>query len=224
MQSFKPFKGIFWNCNGIMWDDKPSLLANVFQQLDFDIMCIVELQMRQGSNEDLSPLSRQTVYHKERLGSVKKGGGLLTIVKPGLNHLRWEPPLPMFPYLDAEREWILIHEMNKKLALCSVYMAAEVVGGNFLSWNNDLYAMLSSELSFLRDDGYICVLMGDFNGHIGNDLYGITGNHIHINDNGRLVRNFATDNNLTLVNANQRRCDSLFTRRGYMSNSVLDLI
>ena len=53
-------------------------------------------------------------------------------------------------------------------------MAAEVVDGNFLSWNNDLYAMLSSELSFLRDDGYICVLMGDFNEHIGNDFYGIT--------------------------------------------------
>ena len=113
MQSFKPFKGIFWNCNGIMRDDKPSLLANVFQQLDLDIMCIIETHMRQGSNEDLSPLSRHTVYHKERLGSAKNGGGLLTIVKPGLNHLRWEPPLPMFPYLDAEREWILIHEMNK---------------------------------------------------------------------------------------------------------------
>ena len=114
--------------------------------------------------------------------------------------------------------------MNKKLAICSVYMAAEVVGGTILSWNNDLYAMLSSELSFLRDDGYICVLMGDFNGHIGNDLYGITGNHIHINDNGRLVRNFVSDNSLTLVNADQRRCDGLFMRRGHMSNSVLDLI
>ena len=126
----------------------------------------------------------------------------------------------MFPYLDAEREWILIHEMNKKLAICSVYMAAEVVGATFLSWNNDLYAMLSSELSFLRDDGYICVLMGDFNGHIGNDSYGITGNHSHINDNGRLVRNFVTDNRLTLVNADQRRCNGLFTRRGHMSFSI----
>ena len=103
-------------------------------------------------------------------------------------------------------------------------MAAEVVGATFLSWNNDLYAMLSSELSFLRDDGDICVLMGDFNGHIGNNLYGITGNHSHINDNGRLVRNFVTDNSLTLVNADQRRCNGLFTRRGHMSNSVLDLI
>ena len=124
MQNSNPFKGIFWNCNGIMRDDNPSLLANVFQQLELDIMCIVETHMRQGSNEDLSPLNRHTVYHKERLGTAKKGGGLITIVKPGLNHLRWEPPLPMFPYLDAERDWILIHENSKKLAFCSVYMAA----------------------------------------------------------------------------------------------------
>ena len=84
----------------------------------------------------------------------------------------------MFQYLDAERDWILIHENSKNLALCSVYMAAEVVGGNFLSWNNDLYAMLTVELSFLRDDGY----MGDFNGHVGNNLHGIGGNHKHINN------------------------------------------
>ena len=91
-------------------------------------------------------------------------------------------------------------------------MAAEVVDGNFLSWNNDFYAMLTAELSFLRDDGYVCVLMGDFNGHVGNNLHGINGNHSHINDNGRLVRSFITDNTLTLVDADLLRCDGLFTR------------
>ena len=33
----------------------------------------------------------------------KWGGGKLMIVKKGLNHIRWEPVLVMFLYLDAER-------------------------------------------------------------------------------------------------------------------------
>ena len=89
------------------------------------------------------------------------GVGLITIVKPGLNHLRWEPPLPMHHYLDAERDWVLIHENSKKLAFCSIYMAAEIADSGFLVWNNDLYAMITAELSLLRDDGYLCIFLGD---------------------------------------------------------------
>ena len=32
----------------------------------------------------------------------------------------------MHPYLDAEREWIIVHENGKKLAFFSIYLAAEV--------------------------------------------------------------------------------------------------
>ena len=45
----------------------------------------------------------------------KWGGGKLMIVKKGLNHIRWEPVLVMFLYLDAER-----HETESKIAICSV--------------------------------------------------------------------------------------------------------
>ena len=55
----------------------------------------------------------------------------MTIVTPGLNHSRWDPGLVMFPYLDAERAWILIHERNSKIAVCAVYCSAEVLDGNF---------------------------------------------------------------------------------------------
>ena len=72
--------------------------------------------MQQGSNEDLSSLNRHGVYLKERLGTEKKGCGLITIVKPDINQLRWEPPLSMHPFLDAERDWVLVHESCKKQA------------------------------------------------------------------------------------------------------------
>ena len=80
-------------------------------------------------------------------------------------------------------------------------MAAEVKDTGFLVWNNDLYAMKTAELSLLRDDSYY----RDFNGHIGNDLNRIVGNHRDINNNGTLVRNFVANNNLTVVNADTER-------------------
>ena len=38
----------------------------------------------------------------ERLGKEKRVGGILTIIKPGLNHSWYEPPLPLYLYLDNE--------------------------------------------------------------------------------------------------------------------------
>ena len=97
---------------------------------------------------------------KERLGTEKKGGGILTLIKPGLNHLRYEPLLPMYPYLDNEQEWILIHENDSNVAVCLVYLAAEVGGDNFQVWNAELCAMLQSEITILREDRYTCSLVG----------------------------------------------------------------
>ena len=48
--------------------------------------------------------------------------------------------------------------------------------------------------------GYTCSLAGDFNGHIRADSQGIPGNSLDINSNGRLIRNFVSDNGLRIVN------------------------
>ena len=61
----------------------------------------------------------------------------------------------MYPYLDNEREWILIHENNSNVAICFVYLAAEVGGDNFHVWTAELCAMLQAEITTLREDGYI---------------------------------------------------------------------
>jgi hypothetical protein len=124
-----------WNCNGLMRDAKPLQIAEVFNEYKIDIMCISETHLRVGANEDLSCLSNHTLYFKERERLAKKGGGLLTIVKRGVNHSRYSPPLPLFPYLDSESEWILIHEANAQIALCFVYCAAEIGGEEFKTRN-----------------------------------------------------------------------------------------
>ena len=124
-----------------------------------DIMNISETHLRVGANGDLSSLSNHTLYFKEREGRAKKGGGMLTIVKQGVNHSRYSPPLPLFPYLDSEREWIPIHEANAQITVCFVYFAVEIGGEDFKTWNRELMAMIQTELYTLKEQGY-CVFIG----------------------------------------------------------------
>ena len=92
-----------WNCNGLIRDTKQDMIMEVMDDENIHVLCVSETHLRQGSNDNLSSLDKFTWYSKERLGKEKKGGGILTILKPGLNHSRYEPPLPMYPYLDNER-------------------------------------------------------------------------------------------------------------------------
>ena len=94
---------------------------------------------------DLSAFKHFTLYSKERAYGRIKGGGLMTFVRPGLNHSRWDPGLVMFPYLDAERAWVLIH-----IAMCAVYCAAEVADGHFKAWNYNLFAMIKQEIQVIK--------------------------------------------------------------------------
>ena len=98
------------------------------------------------------------------------------------------------------------------MAVCSIYCAAEVHGSSYDMWNFDLYAMVSSEMGTIRNEGYECLIIGDFNGHIGCDAQGIPGNNPDINHNGTLVRDFIHYTGLNLVNSDQARCSGVFTR------------
>ena len=93
----------------------------------------------------------------------------------------------MFPYLDNEQEWIPFQKNNINVAICFLYLAAEVGEENFPVWNAELYAMLQTEITALREDGDTCSLARDFNGHIGAESQGIPGNNNNINSNERLI-------------------------------------
>ena len=97
-----------WNCNGLIRDNKQDMIVDVMNDNNIHELGVSETHLRQGSNDDLSCPDKFTWYSKERLGKEKKG----------LNHSRYEPPLPMYPYLDNEREWKLIHENNSNV-LCT---------------------------------------------------------------------------------------------------------
>jgi len=85
-------------------------------------------------------------------------------------------------------------------------------------------AMIQTELDTLKEQGYLPLLTGDFNAHVGNDSQGIPRNNKDINWNGRLVREFIHNNNLSIVNKDPVRCTGVFTRITSNSMSILDLV
>ena len=98
------------------------------------------------------------------------------------------------------------------MAVCSIYCAAEVHGSSYDTWNFDLYAMVSAEMGTIRNEGDECLIIGDFNGHIGCDAQGIPGNNPDINHNGTFVCDFIHYTGLNLVNSDQAQCSGVFTR------------
>ena len=222
--SGSPINLVHWNINGLLRDDNIEHLAEVLVSENIDICLLNETHLKYGYNDDLSAFNPFTVYSKERTFGSKKGGGIMTIVRPGLNHSRWDPGLVMFPYLDAERAWILIHEGDSKIAVCAVYCAAEVLDGNCRAWNFDLFAMIKYEIETIKADGFECLIVGDLNGHVGNDNEGIPNNLPHVNYNGTLIRDFVSSSNLRIVNADRTRCNGVFTRVTANSISCLDYV
>ena len=65
----------------LQWPDKRHLTRHdcgLMNDNNIHVLGISETHLRQGSNDKF------TWYSKERLGNEKKGGGTLTIIKPGL--------------------------------------------------------------------------------------------------------------------------------------------
>ena len=130
----------------------------------------------------------------------------------------------MFPYLEAERSWILVHENGRNLAFCSVYCAAEVSNYEYKVWNSELYTMIQQEMATIQQEGFDCIILGDPNGHIGNDARDIEDYAPDVNYNGTLLRDFILSTNLVLLNADKTRCSGVTTRRTMNSSSCLDYV
>ena len=149
---------VYWNCNGILQFGKLEQIAMLIIDLHVDVCLIDETHLILGNNEDLSMLDPHWVYSKERSILEKKGRGKLMIIRNGINHMWWKPGLVLHPYLNKERAWILIHENNAKIAICSVYMAAQVLYNEFLVWNNELNDMIKVEMETIQHEGYKVIL------------------------------------------------------------------
>ena len=214
----------YWNCNGLGCMIKQQQIQNAMEEEQIDIMFVDETHFRQGANNDLSIFKPWTQYYKERGFGEKNGGGKLILVTNRINHMPWVPDKAP-AWVENERSWIRVHNQGMRLAICTVYMAAEVIGNTvYQDWNITLYGCLTNEIQALEREGYGCVLMGDFNGHVGCPPEGIEGNRHGINFNGHQLLNFAKENDLKILNKEKNLCEGTFTRITPTSSTILDYV
>ena len=215
-----PLKLCYWNCNGLGCVLKQQEIAEVMEEEQIDLMFVDETHFRFDANNDLSVFSPWTQYYRERNYGDKNGGGKMVLVSDRIIHSPWSP-VNTEPWVDNERTWIIIHNLH--LAICSVYMAAEVASSTaYKDWNRELYGCIGNEISSLEQDGYGCIVIGDFNAHIGDAPEGIPGNRPGVNSNGRLLLEFATDHGLVILNRDRDLCEGLFSRITPTSSTILD--
>ena len=146
---------VAWNCNGLLRSDKIDQVADAFEKHKLDLVFQTETHIRAGAVEDLSSFRRCELYAKNQLGHEKRGGGHSILVLSSINHMWHVPGLVMFPYLDAESDWVLVHEGGRDLAICSVYLAADVGGTEHIVWNADLINMIQAEMVALTEQGLL---------------------------------------------------------------------
>ena len=72
MPSTKLLNVVSWNCNGILRNDTPGLIAEVMIKHDIDVFLVSETHIRSGAVEDLSALDQFEMYHKSRGGVDKR--------------------------------------------------------------------------------------------------------------------------------------------------------
>ena len=102
-------------------------------------------------------------------------------------------------------------------------MAAQLTDNiSFREWNLKPYSMFEHHTRTLSPKGYKCLILGDFNGHIGNKEYGIPVNKEHINSNGVLLQQFIRSNNLILLNVDSNLTTGMYTRSAGGIQTILD--
>ena len=161
-------------------------------------------------------------WRTERGGGDKGGGGLCILYKDALKPHHWAPQVPFnLQHIENERQWLLIDNGKEKIALLHCYIACQSTTSNdYMQWNEDLFHLMTLELTKLKDQGFIVLCMGDFNSRIGR-VPGLEENTPGINKNGPMFINFVTQANLVILNT-LPVAKGLFTRFMNGAKSLLD--
>ena len=214
----------YWNCNGLGCVIKQQQIKDAMEEEQIDIMFVDKTHFRQGANNDLSVFKPWTQYYKERGLGEKNGGGKIILVANRINHMPWVPDKAP-AWVKNECSWIRVHNQGMRLAICTVYMAVEIIENTaYQDWNIALYGYLANEIRALESEGYGCILMGDFSGHVGCPPKGIEGNRHGINFNECQLLNFAEENYLKILNIDKNLCEGTFTRITPTSSTILDYV
>ena len=101
-----------------------------------------------------------------------------------------------------------------KTAVCCLYLGCQNVDDSHGKWNDDILAVVASEVYNIHALGYRVSVQGDFNAWVGCDLKkgGIPGNDVRVNKNGERFMAFCRDNSLVHLNGAVRKGGDWSTR------------
>lgn len=117
-----------------------------------------------------------------------------------------------------ENMWLSIQCKEGTLALGTVYMGI----GKHTEWNDRIEQTLVEDIQQHQTEGAKVLLLGDFNGHIGEQEGGVQGTLHETDENGRRVIRIMQGNNLVMLNGSDK-CSGKWTRmRGGQKPSIID--
>ena len=142
-----------------------------------------------------------TAWSTNRGGSDKGGGGLTLLYRDSLTTHQYLPDIPTtLEHIRNERQWLLVNSGKDKIAFLHTYIACQNNrDDSFLSWNEDLFFLLTQEATRLRQQGFTILAMGDFNSRVG-VIAGLENNTPDHNQNTPLFFNFLNEVNLLIIN------------------------
>lgn len=193
-------------------------------------MCILLETKRRIEEDDDSlaiPGYDLTEVRRSDMAGDKGGGGICFYMRKadGLLFGDYDPDIldPDHAFVRNERVWKTVESLHGKTAVCAVYAGFQAPDDRNQYWNDSLYSVLRTEVADLRKRGFRVVLMGDFNGHVGNcPNGGIVGNNADVNRNGTRFLNFLLDCKCIHLNGVSDLVTGLWTRQRGGVSSILD--
>ena len=166
-------------------------------------------------------------YNRSDSAGDKKGGGICIYTRnsSAVSFNEYDPPItdPDLLFVKNERVWKITESARGKTAVCAVYAGFQAEDDRHASWNTNLFSVIQSEILDLRKKGYRIVLLGDFNGHVGNtNGIGVPGNNPRINRNGHRFIKFLDSSYCSHVNGMSNLTTGLWTRQRNGISSVID--
>ena len=165
------------------------------------MFAISETWYRADQHSSPMDIAGFNTWRAERSASEKGGGGLCLLYRKDLTASEWLPPVPpCHQYVQNERQWLLVRNTTEKIAFLHIYMACQSFSSDaFLSWNEDLFSLVTQEAILLRRQGFMILSMGYYNSRVG-QITGLEGNTPDTNRNTPMFLSFISEVNLLIIN------------------------
>ena len=192
------------------WKSKIRDIASIAEDEKLDVMVFTETKLKKKETRKLPG------YKDEVLNRETEAGGVIVYIKEDIQ------AKVIIKNKDCETIWIKISDKkNGNLIIGGTYSPCEFIipKSKIIEFVKE---MERDYKEIKRNTGNKILLVGDLNAHVGNDEYGIKGNHETVGPNGEQYRKFINNNNLNLMN-NTDRCKGKWTRIKGDNKSILDL-